>query len=74
MADVISKGYALKVDEKEVGTAWYIPHHGIYHLQKLKVRVVFDCSATFEGNSLNDKLIPGPDLTSNLLGVLTRFR
>ena len=77
MADIFSKGYARKVEdefEDEVGRTWYLPHHGIYHPQMLKVRVVFDCSATFEGHSLNDKLLHGPDLTSNLLGVLTRFR
>ena len=77
MADVISKKFARKVDEEfeeEAGGTWYIPHHGIYHPQKFKVRVVFDCSATFEGHSLNDKLIPGPDLISNLLGFLSRFR
>ena len=77
MSDIISKGYARKMDDEfkdEVGRNWYLPHHGIYHPQKAKVRVVFDCSATFEGHSLNDKLLQGPDLTSNLLGVLTRFR
>ncbi|XP_044180110.1 uncharacterized protein LOC114947014 [Acropora millepora] len=77
MSDIISIGYARKVDDEfkgEVGRTWYLPHHGIYHPQKAKVRVVFDCSATFEGHSLNDKLLQGPDLTSNLLGVLTRFR
>jgi len=77
MSDIISKGYARKVDNEfkdEIGRTWYLPHHGIYHPQKSKVRVVFDCSATFEGHSLNDKLLQGPDLTSNLLGVLTRFR
>ena len=36
--------------------------------------MVFDCSASFEGHSLNDKLLQGPDLSSNLVGVLTRFR
>ena len=46
----------------------------MYHPQKSTVRVVFDCSATLEGHSLNDKLLQRPDLTSNLLGILTRFR
>ena len=44
MADIISKGYARKVDdelEDEVGRTWYLPHYGIYHSQKSKVRVVF---------------------------------
>ena len=77
MSEIISKGYARKVGDKfkgQDGRTRYLPHHGIYHLQKSKVRVVFDCPATFEGHSLNDKLLQGPDLTSNLVGVLTRFR
>ena len=39
-----------------------------------KFRVVFDCSAKFQNKSLNDRLLVGPDLTCNLLGVLLRFR
>ncbi|KAK3748954.1 hypothetical protein QZH41_006840 [Actinostola sp. cb2023] len=39
-----------------------------------KIRVVFDCSATYNGESLNRQLLQGPDLTNNLVGVLFRFR
>ena len=50
-------------------------HHGVYHPKKSeKIRVVFDCSAKFEGTSLNDQLMQGPDLTNSLVGVLTQFR
>ena len=36
--------------------------------------MVFDCAARFGDTSLNDKLLQGPDLTKNLIGVLLRFR
>ena len=57
------------------GKIWYIPHHGVYHPKKPdKIRVVFDCSAEFKGETLNKHLLQGPDLTNNLVGVLFRFR
>ena len=78
MADLISKGYARKVptDHQESSNVkWYIPHHGIYHPHKPgKKRVVFNCSARYQGKSLNDMLLNGPDLTNNLFGVLLRFQ
>ena len=79
MKDLIDKGYAEQVPEDELSdeakTAWYIPHHGVYHPQKAdKLRVVFDCSASYHGESLNHHLLQGPDLTNRLLGVLCRFR
>lgn len=54
---------------------WYLPFFGVYHPQKpSQIRVVFDSSAQFEGTSLNDVLLPGPNLNNSLLGVLIRFR
>ncbi|KAK0150310.1 hypothetical protein N1851_008772 [Merluccius polli] len=78
MADVIKKGYAEKVPQEQLhrgdGKVWHIPHHGVYHKQKGKLRVVFDCTSTYKGTSLNKELLQGPDLTNTLMGVLLRFR
>ncbi|XP_069128774.1 uncharacterized protein [Argopecten irradians] len=71
----LEKGYAEPAPhDGEKGKVWFIPHHGVYHKQKNKIRVVFDCSAQYQGISLNNNLLQGPDLTNNLLGVLLRFR
>lgn len=78
MKDVIDRGHAEAVPETELGTdsghVWYIPHHGVYHPKKDTVRVVFNCTAKFRGESLNENLLQGPDLTNTLVGVLNRFR
>ena len=55
--------------------SWYIPHHGVYHSKKKhKILVVFDRSARYQGTSLNEHLLQGPDLMNSLVGVLCRFR
>ena len=47
----------------------------MYHPHKPgKIRFVFDCSAKYQGKSLNGLLLNGSDLKNNLFGVLTRFR
>ena len=72
MAAIFEKSYARKVpaDLSETNMKWYVPHHGIYHPHKPgKIRVVFDCSAKYQGKSLNDLLLSSPNLTNTLLGV-----
>ena len=68
MQMMLEEGHAEKAPEwyKRV---WYVPHHGVYHPKKPeKLRVVFDCSADFQGHSLNHHLLQGPDLTNSLVG------
>ena len=79
MQELLRKGHAEKFAESEVivddGRLWYIPHHGVYHPHKPDtIRVVFGCSAKFQGVSLNNYLLQAPDLTNKLVGVLGRFR
>lgn len=67
-----------KVPEEELdrgdGKVWYIPHHRVYHPTKGKIRVVFDCGASYQGTSLNGQLLQDRDLTASLIGVVTQFR
>lgn len=77
LKDMIQSGYAELVPENQLmdnENVWYIPHHGVYHPRKNKLRVVFDCGATYKGTSLNCQLLQGPDLTNSVVGVLLRFR
>ena len=76
MESYISQGYAERVDTKcSAKTVWYLPHHPVTSPNKPgKVRIVFDCSAKYNGRSLNSELLQGPDLINNLAGVLLRFR
>ena len=63
------------ISRSELGMQWFLPHHPIINLNKPgKVRIVFDCSASEDGVSLNDALLQGLDLINNLTGVLMRFR
>lgn len=46
----------------------------IYTKKPEKIRIVFECNVEFAGECLNRHLLQGPDLSSNLVGVLCRFR
>ena len=78
MKKYIDKGYAEEVHQPEMeqsnGAIWYLPHHGVYHPTKKKLRVVFDCAAKHNSVFLNQVLLQGPNLTKNLMDVLFRFR
>ncbi|XP_025159234.1 uncharacterized protein LOC112589578 [Harpegnathos saltator] len=57
--------------------AVYIPHHPVFraHSTTTKLRVVFNASSpTTNGTSLNDHLVAGPKLQTDLSSVLLRWR
>ena len=75
----LKEDYASRVPDDQLSTekgkAWFLPHFNVYHPRKPdQIRVVFDCSAVFENESLNKHLLQGPDQLNSLTGVLTRFR
>lgn len=72
---LLQAGYITPLTSDECGVSphsWYIPHHIVHHNDK--DRIVFNCSFEFQGQSLNEYLLPGPTLGASLLGVLLRFR
>lgn len=76
MKNILEKGHAeVAPDLDDNEECWYLPLFGVYHPQKKdRIRGVFDASAKYQGISLNDVLLQGPDLINNLLGVIMRFR
>ncbi|XP_066448142.1 uncharacterized protein [Eleutherodactylus coqui] len=76
MEKIFGNGHAeVAPPLREKEEHWYLPIFGVYHPKKPgQIRVVFDSSSQYEGVSLNDALMTGPDLNNTLLGVLIRFR
>ncbi|XP_076660972.1 uncharacterized protein LOC143364583, partial [Halictus rubicundus] len=65
----------LHAGERDPGS--YIPHHAVWKEidGKKKIRVVFNASAaSIAGRSLNDELLPGPKLQSDLWAIITPWR
>ena len=75
---LLAKEYAESVpgDETVDGDRiWYLPHQQVVSDKKPgKLRLVFDCTAKYREDSLNDKVLQGPDLNNKLASVVLRFR
>lgn len=80
MEDMLTRGVASKLTAAEIqeyqGPVQYISHHEVINPKSTStpVRIVFNSSAKFNGFSLNDHWVKGPDLMSNMLGIILRFR
>jgi hypothetical protein len=75
----VAAGFARRLTRSElegpVGRTWYLPHFLVIKPNKPnKPRLVFDASSRHEGVSLNDGLINGPSLLTNLHDLLVKFR
>ena len=71
---LIEDGYAEYVGtSRGDSTSWYLPHHCVKK-KNGELRVVFDCANKFDGLSLNDRCLQGPDLNNRLDDILLRFR
>ena len=68
--DDIEKGYVKKLSKDEVqcesSVVWYLTHRFVINPKKPdRLRRVYDASAKFMGQSLNDKIYTGSDLLSS---------
>ena len=76
--EYLKKGYIRKIpaSEKEADRNWYLPHFAVFRPDKVttKTRIVFDGSAKYKNQSLNENIHQGPKLQRDLFLVLLRFR
>ena len=80
IADGNANGYLREVPFTEVKTThnspqWYLLYHTVVNPNKLsKIRRVCNASSRFARNALIEILVPGPDLLSDFIRILIRFR
>nr|XP_012563380.1 unnamed protein product [Hydra vulgaris] len=58
-----------KINKRNLGDGWYLPHFPILRPDKstTKVRIVFDGSAKYNSKSINDVIYQGPKLQQDLV-------
>ncbi|XP_011883594.1 PREDICTED: uncharacterized protein LOC105570764, partial [Vollenhovia emeryi] len=79
MAEYLELGHmaAVPIEEVQRANSYYLPHHAVFKSEgtSKKIRVVFNAShRTATGHSLNDLLLPGVKLQSDLWAILSRWR
>ena len=76
MEDYKDKGYVSEVNKEELRNGpFFLPYFPLIkdNRETTKCRIVFDCSARYDGQSLNDKILIGPKLQNDIIDVLQRF-
>ena len=80
MNDFIQRGIIRPLSKEEMdeydGPTWYVSHHEVLKegSTSTPVRVVVNSSLRFNGLTLNEILIKGPNSLNSLFGVLLNFR
>ena len=78
--DMVKRGVAKRLSSSEVqeynGPIYYLRHHEVMKpdSDSTPCRLVFNSSAKYMNNTLNDYWAKGPDLLNNLFGFLISFR
>lgn len=78
--DMVRRKVARKLSYREIreydGPVHYIHHHEVLKPESSStpMRIVFNSSASYMGQRLNEFWAKGPNILNNLLGVLFRFR
>ena len=74
----IDDGYAQKITEQtelDHPKQWFLPHHGVYKksAEKKKLRIVFDATPEFKGESLNSSMLRDNFYMDDLLDSLKKL-
>lgn len=78
--DLIERKVFAKITEEEQqsykGPVYYVTMHEVYKPDSLStpIRLVINSSLKYDGISLNDVLMKGPDTLNNLYGIQLKFR